>query len=100
MCEFKVEEHKMTSKDVRRIARIIVWENALTDLHDHAKGIVSVVLANDQFAPHGNSDMYWQPDMSHQYNDRHLVTDGQFARLVEEVTKQTERLRKHLKVDA
>lgn len=100
MCDYKVDEHKMTQADVRRVAREMVWGNTLSALSEDPEAIVSLVFTNTPYHPWGDVAMYWQPDTSHEYNDFHQVTNGQFARVVAEVEKQTERIRKLLKVPA
>lgn len=96
MCDFKTEEHKMTNADVRRIAKGIVWNNTPSAIARDAVAtvaIVSAVLTNDPMANFGDGQsMYWQPDMSNPYNDRHIVTEEQYRRIVAETDKQVQRV--------
>lgn len=97
MCDFKTEEHKMTTADVRRIAKSVVWNNTPSAIAEDAEAIVTAVLANDPMAAYGDGhSLYWQPDMSRSYNDRHVVTDDQLARIVAETDKQAQRVSKLL----
>lgn len=95
MCEFKTEEHKMTTADVRRIAKSVVWNNAPSAIAEDAAGIVSAVLANDPYS-YRSDGLYWNVDPSNEYGDRHQVTDEQFAKLVAETDKQAQRVSKVL----
>jgi hypothetical protein len=97
MCEFKSEEHKITQSRVRDIAREVVWNNTPAAIAEDAAAVTSAYLVNsDRYRPSYVDGVYWQPDLSNTYADRHLLTDEQFARLVSEVDKQAQRVSKLL----